>query len=90
MSLQLRQKSCLLFKNRIDVVAHKCVVLVAVGDMHESLPRMLPRIEVARCLSELRVAVDIAKVRGDIKVFLCVVDSNHLITVQLGTLGLIE
>ena len=45
---------------------------------------------VVGCLSELCVAVDITKVRGDIKVFLCVADSMHLIDVQLGTLGLKE
>ena len=47
------------------------MVLVAVGEMHESLQIMLPRNEVAGCLSVLCVAVDIAKVRGDMKVFLC-------------------
>ena len=37
---------------------------------------------------ELHVAVDIEMVRGNMKVFLCVVDYMHLIHVQLGTLGL--
>ena len=45
------KKSCLLFKDRNDVVAHKCVVLVAVGERHESLQKMLSRNEVAGCLS---------------------------------------
>ena len=43
-------KSRLLFKDRNGVVAHKCMVLV-VGERHESLQRMLPRNEVAGCLS---------------------------------------
>ena len=34
-----------------DVVTHKCVVLVAVGEMHEGLQKRLPRNEVAGCLS---------------------------------------
>ena len=46
------------------------MVLVVVGERHESLQKILPRNKVAGCLSELRVAVDIAKVRGDIKVLL--------------------
>ena len=46
------------------------MVLVAVGERHEGLQTRLPRNEVAGCLIELRVAVDIAKVRGDIKAFL--------------------
>ena len=71
-----------------DVVIHKCVVLVAVGERHESLLRRFPRNEVAGCLSELCVAVNIAKVRGDINVFLLVADYMHLIHVQLRTLGL--
>ena len=62
-------KSRLLFKDRNGVVTHKCVVLV-VGERHEGLQTRLPRNEVAGCLIELRVAVDIAKVRGDIKVSL--------------------
>ena len=66
------------------------MVLVVVGEKHESLQKMLPRDEVAGCLSELRIAVDIAKVGGDIKVFLCVADSMNLIHIQLGTLGLRE
>ena len=45
------KKSCLLFKDRNDVVTHKCVVLVAVGEWHESLQIMLPRNEVGGCLS---------------------------------------
>ena len=40
------------------------MVLVVVGESHESLQKMLARNEVAGCLSDLRVAVDIAKVRG--------------------------
>ena len=59
------------------------MLLVVVGERHESLQKMLPRNEVAGCLSKLRVAVDIAKVRGDIKVFLCVADYVNLIHVQL-------
>ena len=47
--------------DRKDVVTQECVVLVVVGEWHESLQK-------------LRVAVDIAKVRGAIKVFLCVAD----------------
>ena len=63
--------------------------MVAVREGYESLQIMLPRNEVARCLSEiLCVAVDIAKVRGDMKMFLCAADSMQLIYVQLGTLGL--
>ena len=46
-----QQKSCLLFKDRNDVVIHKCVVLVFVGERHESLQKWLPRNEVAGCLS---------------------------------------
>ena len=64
------QKSCLLVKDGNHVVTHECVVLVVVGEKHESHQKMLPRNEVAGCLSELSVVVDIAKVRGDIKVFL--------------------
>ena len=82
------KRFCLLFKDRNDVVTHKCVDLVVVGEWYESHLIMLPRNEVAGCLSDLRVAVDIAKVRGDIKVFLCVADSMHLI--QLRTPGLRE
>ena len=63
------------------------MVLVAVEERHESLQIMLPRNEVAGCLSELSVAVNIAKVRGDMKLFLCVADYMHLIPVHLGTLG---
>ena len=66
------------------------MVLVVLGERHESPQKLLPRNEVAGCLSDLRVAVDIAKVRGDIKVFLLVVDYMHLIHVQLGKLGLRE
>ena len=74
-----------------DVVTHKCVVLVAVGERHESLQIMLPRNELANPVwAELRVAIDIAKVRGEMKVFLCVADYMHLIHVQLGNLGLRE
>ena len=62
--------------------------MVAVGDRDEGIQIMLPRNEVDWCLSNLRVAVDIAKVRGDMKVFMCVSDYMHLIAVQLGTLGL--
>ena len=36
------------------------------------------------------VSLSTAKVRGDIKVFLCVADSMHLMHVHLGTLGLRE
>ena len=50
--------------------SHKCVVLVAVGERHDDFQKRLSRIEVAECLSELRVAVDIAKIRDYIKVFL--------------------
>ena len=39
-------------------------------ESHEGLQKTLPRIEVAECLSKLRVVVDIAKVRGNIKIFL--------------------
>ena len=35
------------------VVTRKCVVLVAVGERHESLQRRLPRNEVAGCLSKI-------------------------------------
>ena len=77
-----------LVKDRNDVVTHECVVLVVIREKHERLQKMLPRDEVAGCLSVLRVAVDIAKVGGDIKVFLCVADPMHLIHIQLGTLGL--
>ena len=45
------KRLCLLFKDRNDVVTHKCVVLIVVGEWHESLQIMLPRNEVARCLS---------------------------------------
>ena len=45
-----KQKSCLLFKDRNEVVTYKCVVLVALGERHESLQIMLPRNEVAGCL----------------------------------------
>ena len=45
------------------------MVLVVVGEKRECLQKMLPRDEVAGCLCEfLRVAVDIAKVGGDLKV----------------------
>ena len=62
------------------------MVLVAVGERHESLQIMLPRNE--DVCEKLRVAVDVAKVRGDMKVFLCVADYMHLIHVQMGTLSL--
>ena len=39
-------------KDRNDVVTHKCVVLVVVGERHESLQKMLPMNEVGGCLSE--------------------------------------
>ena len=52
------------------------MVLVAVRARHESLQIMLARNEVAGCLSDLRVAVDMAKVRGDMKVFLCVASNS--------------
>ena len=42
---------CSLFKDRNDVVTYKCVVLVAVGERHESLQKRLLRNEVAGCLS---------------------------------------
>ena len=45
------KKLCLLFKDRNDVVTHKYVVLAVVGEWHESLQIMLPRNEVAGCLS---------------------------------------
>ena len=44
-------KSCLLVKDRNDVVTHECVVLFAMGEKHESLQKMLPRNEGAGCLS---------------------------------------
>ena len=59
----------MLVKDRNGVVTHECVVLVVVGEKHESLQKMLPRNEVAGCLSVLRVTVDIAKVGGDLKGF---------------------
>ena len=43
-------KSCLLFRDRNDVVTHKYVVLVTVGERHESLQK---RNEVAECLSRI-------------------------------------
>ena len=63
------------------------MVLVVAGERHESLQIILPRNEVAGCLSVIARRVGIAKVRCDIKVFLYVADSMHLIHVQLGTLG---
>ena len=47
----MQQKLCLLVKDRNDVVTHKCVFLVVVGERHESLQKMLPRNEVAGCLN---------------------------------------
>ena len=41
------------FMDRNDVVTHKCVVLVAVGERHESLQKGLLRNEVVGCLSEI-------------------------------------
>ena len=64
----------MLVKDRNDVVTYECVVLVVVGEKRECLQKMLLRDEVAGCLSDLRVAVDIAKVGRDLKVFLCVAD----------------
>ena len=49
----MTQKSCLLVKDRNDVVAHGCVVLVIWGEKRECLQKMLPRDEVAGCLSEI-------------------------------------
>ena len=46
-------KGRLLVKDRNDVVTHECVVLVIVTERHESLLKMLPRDEVAGCLSEI-------------------------------------
>ena len=43
---------------------------MAVGERKVMISHRVTRNEIAECLSELRVAVDIAKVRGDIKVFL--------------------
>ena len=40
--------------------------------------------------AEFFVAVDRAKARGDLKLFLCVAYLIHLIHIQLGTLGLRE
>ena len=48
-----QQKSCLLVKDRNDVVTYKCVVLVAVGERHENVLIMLPRNELAGCLSKI-------------------------------------
>ena len=47
------KRLCLLLKDRDDVVTHKCVVLVVVGEGHESLRIMLPRNAVAGCLSRI-------------------------------------
>ena len=38
-------------KDRNVVVVHECVVLVVWGEKRECLQKMLPRDEVARCLS---------------------------------------
>ena len=57
------QKSCLLVKDRNDVVAHECVVLVVWGGKRECLQKMLPRDEVAKFC----IAVDIAKVGDDLE-----------------------
>ena len=45
--------SCLLVKDRNDVVAHGCVVLVVWGEKRECLQKRLYRDEVARCLSRI-------------------------------------
>ena len=50
-SQKVLQKSCLLVKGRNDVVAHGCVILVVSGEKRECLQKMLPRDEVAGCLS---------------------------------------
>ena len=63
-------KGLLLNKDRNDVVSHKRGP-IAVGERRMMISHRVRRNEIAECLSEfLRVAVDIAKVRGDIKVFL--------------------
>ena len=41
------KRLCFLLKARNYIVTHKCVVLVIVGERHESLQIMLPRNEVA-------------------------------------------
>ena len=47
----IESMSCVLIKDRNDVATHKCVALLVVGERHESLQKMLPRNEVAGCLS---------------------------------------
>ena len=78
----------LLIKDRNGVVSPKCEALVAIGERPEGPQKRLSRNEVAECLSELLVAVDIAKVRGNIKVYQLVAELLHLIYVQLKTLCL--
>ena len=46
-------KIVLLVMDRNNVVTYNCVVLVVVGERHESLQKMLPRNEVAGYLSEI-------------------------------------
>ena len=62
-------KVLLLNKDRNDVVSHKRSP-IAVIERGMMISHRVSRNEIAECLSELHVAEDIAKVRGDIKVFL--------------------
>ena len=55
----------MLVKDRNVVIVYECMVLVVWGEKCECLQKMLPRDEVAGCLSVLCIAVDIAKVRGE-------------------------
>ena len=82
-------KSCLLVKDRNDVVTHECVILVVVGEKHVSR-KCYQGMKWLDVRAEFCVTVDIAKVEGDLKLFLCAVDGIHLIHNQLGTLGLRE
>ena len=81
------EKSCLLVEDRNVVVVHENVVLVVWGEKCECLQKMLPREKIVGYRS---VAVDIAKVEGDLELFLCEADWIHLIYIQLGTLGLTD
>ena len=66
--------------------SHKWVVLVAGGERHEGLRKVVQN-EVAEYLSEITRRCRHSKVRGDIKVFPVsggIITSNY---VQLGTLG---
>ena len=64
--------SCLLVKDRNDVVTYECVVLVVWGGNMNVSRKYCPGMKWLAVRAEFYIAVDITKAGGDLKLFLCV------------------